>query len=251
MKETLTSLLIDLFLLETIEILDEKFEKLFRILLNEEAFLRGTTPFLTKKMSNFSKKLPSPLLIENNNKKDKGNRRKVMKFIAKIKFAMIPMLVFVTMRQSSKEKVKTEENLEKIRTKGKRKSMFSHDTSFDFFEKKAICIKKMRLLEENSMFFPKNLKEFCEKQLINWCELRKMQKKQEEIENLKIIIEKNDQKSFICSICGKLITGKQLKEHSQLCEKRDQVKDKLKEQLNSLQKNEMNWIEQMIRRSRN
>jgi len=249
LKETLISLLIDLFLLETIEILDEKFEKFFKILMNQEAFIREKMPFLTiKKQSNFAK--ITPIFIENKKKYDKKTgiyKEKVLKYIAKIKFAMIPMLLFVTLRKNSKEKPKIVEKCTKI----KRKSVFSHDNSFDFFEKKALIIKEIRLLEENSTFSPKNLKEFCENQLINWSELFKMQQKHQEIENLKLIIEKMGQKSLICSICGKQITGKQLKEHSSLCEKRDLIKEKLKEQLNFLQKNQMNWIEQMIRRSKN
>ena len=270
------SIIIDLILIDEMEILDGKLNKILNKVLSiesgllkshfkemqrtESAFLRVDSNFMkskspqsqSPKFSQFfkpSEQFSSPTLQKSptNKKKEKNNEisKKFMKMLGFIKYLMDPLLIFLKYRESGAIK---EENLNFKENLSKRKSSFSH-------EKNSLIYKKYSFLQknplENPFFFEEKLLFYCKKQISLWQNLQRMQKISQEVEKIHGILHKIDQELIFCSICGKQIPCKFLKDHSPLCKESDELKEKLKNLFASLKNCDLLWLDQNIRKSKN
>ncbi len=268
------SIIVDLIQLDEMEILDGKLIKILNKVLSiesgllkshfkemqktESAFLRAESSFLktkspqSPKFSQFfkpSERYSSPTLQKSpknkNIAKSNENSKKFMKMLGFIKFLMDPLLIFLKYRETcviKEQKLSFQDNI------FKEKSIFSHEKHSLIYKKYCFLQKKPL---ENLLFFEEKLLLYCKKQVFRWQNLQKMKEISKKIEKIHTFLYKIDQEMIICSICGKQIPCKFLKDHSNLCKESDELKEKLKNLFVPLMNCDILWLDQNIRKSKN
>ena len=230
-------------------------------------FFKSFDPTQSSPLSQMKSGSGSPILkyLPRNTKIPK----KFLRMITCIKYSMLPLIIFVKYRENAYGKPFS--HIDRIRsfsgdshghfilTKGgdyrRKKSSFSNENYTDIYTKKSNLIKKIHILNEKPEIsmstFNENLIIYSKKQVEKWQNIRKMQEINSEVKHMKKLLMTIDQELMVCSICGKHISGRFLKEHSHLCKESDELNEKLKTQLNLLRNNDILWIDQMMRKSKN
>ena len=263
-------------MMQIIEIIEGKFNKVFkRIIYLQEILVKTYLKELQKtdlntfkiksihspKLSQFFKYPSSPNSIKSGSGSlspcFKAVQRKcdapkmLMKLILRIKYLMMPIIMFLSFRDHSHELEKNKKlTILTERRTLKKKSTFCHQNVLLFLER-SLFLKRYKFLKETPLFLEGNLIYFCQKQLKKWSDIKKNSDLHLELDALKKKLEHLEQKLLVCSICGKQITGKSLKEHSQLCQKSDELNIKLKSQLTLLKNYDLIWLDHHIRKSKN